>query len=64
MINDTPRHPHCRRPSQISALKQALVPPRLVLATHWNPPRGYLPAPDDQASVVLLGTVGRVLSRT
>ncbi|WP_156131619.1 hypothetical protein [Amycolatopsis methanolica] len=45
-------------------MKQALVPPRLVLATHWNPPRGYLPAPDDQASVVLLGTVGRVLSRT
>ncbi|ROS39870.1 SAM-dependent methyltransferase [Amycolatopsis thermoflava] len=39
-----------------------LVPPGLVLATHWNPPRGYLPDPGDQASAVLLGAVGRVLS--
>ena len=37
-----------------------LVPPGLLLATHWNPPRGYTPAPDDQASAVLLGAVGRV----
>ena len=41
-----------------------LMPPGLVLATHWNPPRGYLPAPDDQASAVLVGGVGRVRRRS
>ncbi|TKG72659.1 SAM-dependent methyltransferase [Prauserella endophytica] len=38
-----------------------LVPPGLVRATHWHPPRpGYVPGDDDEASGVLLGGVGRV----
>ncbi|UQS22924.1 SAM-dependent methyltransferase [Amycolatopsis thermalba] len=52
-----------RSPDEVLALFDGteLVPPGLVLATHWNAPRGYRPAPDDQASAVLLGGVGRVL---
>ncbi|NIH82163.1 SAM-dependent methyltransferase [Amycolatopsis viridis] len=53
---------HMRDPDEIADLFAGteLVPPGLVLATHWHPPRGYRPGPDDQASAVLLGGVGRI----